>query len=712
MRRVANMGADDARMRRHPPAAGRWRELPPFVGALVAVCAFAFLSGGYVLMRSTPIAVAALVGAAAWVWFVRIQRPSALFLLAVAAFCAFTLCVGASVAWSFGPDLTWNAFNLCLLYLALLAMLGFTPARRLQLRAVALGFVAVSTAIGLYALAGKVVPDVVTHAHTYARLDRPVGYWNVLALLMAMGITVAAAIASDRCGTAPWLRIAVSTAAVPLSFAFFFSFSRGGYVALVVCLVVYFALTTSRIASLTTLAVVGAPVAFVLWRVRGLDSLFAATTDDALRAAQGAVLLRWALLALAAVTLLQLAVVLLQRVVPWPRAARLAVGAGLLVLIVGGGAAGAALYVRDQGGADWLRGQYEAFTNDSDPRGSRNSASRVLSLNTGRPPLWREALEQHQVLPALGTGAGTFVFTHERFRESGGVVKHAHSQWLNVLSEVGLVGLLLFVAAVALTVAAAFRRLLRDRRDDGRPLLSALQAGIIAFVVHISWDWDWDMAVAGGAFVLFAGTAAAYLTTRGNDLDRAAVAPEGAHLGAHDAAPGEEPTAAALADPPPGHGDGRPPAAPARRLPLPVRVAASGLLLLAALSWMPPYLAERAAVRAISAAGSADLALAAAEAERASEYNPLAVSPLITLALVRQQQGRGREALAALRRAAELQPQDADVHYQLGLVLLRVFGRPQAAAASFRRALSLDPHDDDSAYQLELALQQSARRAE
>ena len=40
---------------------------------------------------------------------------------------------------------------------------------------------AVAVAVGVYAFLGKVVPDVVTHAHTYARLDSPVGYWNVLA---------------------------------------------------------------------------------------------------------------------------------------------------------------------------------------------------------------------------------------------------------------------------------------------------------------------------------------------------------------------------------------------------------------------------------------------------------------------------------------------------------------------------------------------------
>ena len=303
------------------------------------------------------------------------------------------------------------------------------------------------------------------------------------------------------------------------------------------------------------------------------------------------------------------------------------------------------------------------------------------------------------MLPVRGTGAGTFFFTHERFREAGGVVKHAHSQWFNALSELGLVGLALFAATIALFVASAFRRLARDRGDPERPLLAALQAGVLAFVVHISWDWDWDMAVAGTVFFLFAAAAAGFLTTRGNDLADAARAAATAEGGEGTA----EPPAAAAEGGAPGSARGASP------LPLPLRVALSGLALLAALSWIPPYLGEQASARAVSAAGVGELGLAEREAEAARARNPLAVRPLITLALVQQQRGEGRAALATLDEAVALQPQNADVHYQRGLVLLNVLGRPADAADAFVRALELDPLDDASAHQLAVALRRAAR---
>jgi hypothetical protein len=727
----------------------RSRDLPPIVAVLAAAAAFAFLSGGYIPQRATPVAVALLVGAAVWVWVVRPQSPSRLYLAALAVFAAFTLWTGASLAWSFGPELTWHAFNVCLLYLAVAAAVGLTPARRLQLRVLALGFVTLCAAVGIYAFAGKTVPDSVTHAHRYARLDAPVGYWNVLALLMLMGTIVAVALASRR--HAPLVsRAAVAAAAVPMVFAFFFSYSRGGYVALAVVLLVYFAVTTTRLASLSTLLVIVGPAAVVLWGVRGLDTVFTATTDAALRASEGAVLLRWALVALAATAVLQVGLALLHRGIPWPRWSRIAAGSVVLAVVVGVTFGGGWLYVQDQGGSEWLSEQYEAFATDSDERRSANSAARVFSLNTGRPPLWREAVEQHRVLPAKGTGAGTFFFTHERFRETGGVVNHAHSQWLNVLSELGWIGLGLFVAAIVLFVVAAFRRLTHDRGDPERPLLAALQAGVIAFTVHISWDWDWDMAVAGSVFFLFAAAAAAFLTTRGNDLADARRARRG-HDGEHDEAPkaavvrvavpagegvdaevgaakaaadtvivAEAVTAEAVAA-----GSDVVAAAPAAAVdavaveprrrtrapyaPLPLRVALSGLALLAALSWLPPYLGERAAMRAVSAAAAGELTLALREAETARARNPLAVRPLITRALVQQQLGQGRAALATLDEAAALQPQNPDVHYQRGLVLLNALGRPGEAADAFVRALELDPLDDIAAFQLSVALQEVRR---
>lgn len=723
----------------------RARNTVPYALALAAVAAFSFLSGGYVIGRSTPVVVAFLCAAAVWVWFLRRSSgPPVLFLAALAAFAAFVTWSGLSVLWSFGPDLTWVSFNLTAFYLAVVAVLGLTSARGLQLWTVVYGYLGIATAVGVYAFLGKALPEVVTHAHVYARLDSPVGYWNVLAVMMVMGLCVALSLAGDR-WTPAALRTVAAAAAVPMSFAFFFTFSRGGWLALGVALVLYFAFTTTRLASFVSLLAIVTPAALALWRLRGLETLFAATPDDALRTLQGGVLLRWALAALLVAAGAQLAVALLQRGVPWPRWSRVAAGAAVLAVVLVVVVGGSGRFVQSRGGMPWVEDRLHALVTDAESEGGGNEADRLFTLTTnGRIPLWREALSQSRSLRVAGTGAGTFPFTHYRFREGGGVVKHAHGQWFNVLSETGVVGLVLFTLAVVLLAVAMVGNPFSHRRDPLHPMLVALQAGVIAFLLHMFGDWDWDMAAVGTFAFVSVAVCVSYRATRRSRERRAEreLAPE---------APADAVTSPAAADagartaveagewarePAVVEGDGALAPGPALELEdvdvtagvagdqadegqaageLPrrspsrwgsagwaPRVVTSALLLLLAASWLPPYFALRAENEALTAAGDGDVPTALDYARRAAFWDPLAVSPLLTEATLLQQLGRNREALERLQAAARLQPQNYEVWYKLGLLEHGAFGRDKAARAAFTRALALNPGDADSRYELEL----------
>src|SRR5438876_395733 len=96
---------------------------------------------------------------------------------------------GASVAWSVGPDLSWNATNRALVYLgfACLGVAAAGPARRL-----AYGLALASGAAVLWALLAKAVPGLYPDYGRIARLRSPVGYWNALAqvgdALLPLGI--------------------------------------------------------------------------------------------------------------------------------------------------------------------------------------------------------------------------------------------------------------------------------------------------------------------------------------------------------------------------------------------------------------------------------------------------------------------------------------------------------------------------------------------
>ena len=766
----------------------RARNAVPFALALAAVGAFSFLSGGYIIGRSTPVVVALLLAAAVWVWFLRRStRPSILFLAALAVFAAFTAWSGLSLLWSLGPDLTWVAFNLTVFYLAVVAVLGFTSVRGLQLRTVAYGSLAVLAAVGVYAFLGKGLPDVVTHAHTYARLDSPVGYWNVLAVMMVMGLLVALAVGGDR-ATPAWLRTLAAVAAVPMCFTFFFTFSRGGWLALVLALVLYFAFTTTRLAGVVTLAAVVTPVGLVVWRLRGLGTIFAPTTDDALRTLQGHTLLRWALAALVVTAGVQLAAALVQRSVRWPRWSTVAAGAVVLAavcLVVFGGSG---VYLQRHGGTQWVRDKAHALMTDAESEQNGNLTARLFTVTSnGRIPLWKEAARQSRYVRTAGTGAGTFPFTNYRFRTVGFVVQHAHSQWFNVLSELGVVGLALFAVAIVLLVAAMVGNPFSRRDDPLHPVLVALQAGVIAFFVHMSWDWDWDMAALGTLAFVFIAAVTSYRTTRAADLRRSArwarhaarredaraeaeqvvtaVGTESAaapvsqvELAEAVAGPAEtsvelvdeadadageivdaegvatvdeeapEPAVASETEVPeseaetidteeaesgldeaysageepdeeePGRRRGR---RRWRRSGWGIRAVASTALVLIALCWLPPYLAQRAENSALAEASDGRVAAGLAQARRAAALDPLAVSPLLTQATLLQQLGQNRAALEKLQLAARLQPQNYEVWFALGELQQSALGQKRQARASFTRALALNPMDSASRYELD-----------
>ena len=712
--------------------------LLPVAGLLAAIVALSFLSGGYIFVRTATVAFVVLACAVVWIWLLpRRTSVSWPVVVSLAALISFTVWVGASVAWSVGPDLSWLAFDVALLYLVVAMIASVTPAGPGQLRLAGYGLVVAMVPAAVYALLGKVLPDVVTHAHLYARLMQPLGYWNVLAVVLVMASLPALEGAARR-GLPAAARGAFAAALALFLVTAFFAFSRGGTAMLIVALGLYFVLTNERLQSVLSLVLSGGPVAAAIYHARGLETLFNATTDDALRTAQGHSFGRTVLVALAAAALLQVVAALITRRVPLRGAARRVVGALVLAAVLAAVVAGGLAFASRYGGVHRVITKAADQIRASDSGGTgTNGAQRLLSIgNNGRVPMVREAWRGFRTHPLMGSGAGTFRFTNYLYRTSRSmIVKHAHNQWANVASELGLVGLALFVVAVGGLLVAALRPGGRGARDADRGLLAALQAAAVAFVVHLTVDWDWDMAAATIAFLLVAGVAAAYVRGQRERAGVAAPSPaetlvirtpaDPAGVGLVDdgaagagkadgdavtkatAADAEADGEAAAGDPDPRSRTPRRAESPVvRRRPLALtigpaaRVLITGALALAVASWLVPFLAARAYDDALLLASRNKTSPAIVAARRAHRLDPLAVDPLFTLALLQQQQGKGRQALAALEQARRLQPYNFESYYELGLMQLNVLGRRRAAAQSFLRALALNPYDANARYEL------------
>lgn len=408
--------------------AARGVAFAPHLVILAAVLALSFLSGGYVFERATPVALAMLGLAAVWVWVApRRLAWSPLYLAGLTLFGAFVAWTGASVVWSIGPDLSWRAFDYALLYLLVAFVAGAVPCGRAQLRLVGYGYVLITVPVAVYGLLGKVAPDVLNHAHHYARLSQPLGYWNALAIVLALAAPLALQAASRR--GMPVILRGLSAAALALFlFTLFFSFSRGGSLALLAALVVYFALANERLAGAASLVLATGPVAATLYHARGLATLFSATDDDSLRTAQGHALGRWVLASLIVVLAAQVVAALLHRRLHPSRGMVRAAGAVLLVLVVAGAVYGTKLYVDRYGGpGGFVRSSWDQLTGKTTGSEASGSATRLLSISdNGRIYLVKTGVRQWEKHPLAGTGAGTFRFTNYLYRsDSSMIVKHA-----------------------------------------------------------------------------------------------------------------------------------------------------------------------------------------------------------------------------------------------------------------------------------------------
>ncbi|HEX6582990.1 MAG TPA: hypothetical protein VF056_05245, partial [Thermoleophilaceae bacterium] len=93
----------------------------------------------------------------------------------------------------------------------------------------------------------------------------------------------------------------------------------------------------------------------------------------------------------------------------------------------------------------------------------------------------------------------------------------AHSLYIELLSELGLPGLLLTLAAVVLVLLAFARGL----SGPDRHVHAALLAAGGAWAVHAGIDWDWEMPAVTAWFWAFGGMA---LAARPTDAPRAAPA--------------------------------------------------------------------------------------------------------------------------------------------------------------------------------------------
>jgi hypothetical protein len=576
------------------------------------------------------LAAALLVVAFGLVAAPSIARSDGVLIAVMVLLAAWT---GATVWWSIVPDRSWDAFNKSAAFAVFLGLgivlagVGGRAAARLGASVLAI----VTAVVLTWALVAKSIPSLDPEGERVARLREPVEYWNALALIADVAIALGLWLGASP-GQRAIVRVAGGLLVYVATLSLLLTLSRVGVAAAAAVVLLWLALSEGRrVEGGLLLAASVIPAALVGGWAFTRPALVEDVAERSDRVADGTVL---GFLTLAGAALVVgLVAVGSRRSLGEVR--RRTIGRGLLV------AAGVAVATVLVGVAVAVG---SAISSDSSCAEVVNDPSRLGSLDlSNRWCWWNEAVDVYAGQAPEGAGAGTFEVARKRYRSDARNVTQPHSVPLQQLAGGGLVALGLFGALV---LAAAATCVLALRRLEGgeRAAAAALVAAPVAYLLHALVDYSWDFLAVTAPTMVALGVVA---------------------------------------------GAGRPPGARRVRPVLGVGAVLVALALL--VSFASPRLADKRVRESTRALGSADFVGARDRADWARFFNPLSVDPIFAVARIRERQNFQRAAEETYVDAVELQPENPETWYALGLFELQALGKLCAAYEFLNEAYTRDP---------------------
>ena len=613
----------------------------------IAVATFwlAYDHGAFDVVARNPFAIgvwwAVLFGFLIGVWpLAPVPREAIIAGCFLAALAAWTL---ASTAWAPSRETALTEFDLAALYLGVfvLTVVGSRPA---TIERWVDGLALAIVAIAVLALASRLVPGLGLHddvattiPNARSRLSYPIGYWNGLAALAALGVPLLLGI--SRAGNRPVLVRSLALAGVPLLAAtIYLTSSRGGAVAAAVAAVVFLALSDRRWGALAALAIAGLGSMVAVIVLADRSALTKGATGSVAQAqGRSAALLVAAACVGTAVAYAGALRYKRHRVSPpaWMGWAVVAIAA---LGLIGTLAASHPLRRFDHFRAP-------PFTSNVDATGHLLS-----SAGSGRWQFWSAAGSQFVHHPILGGGAGSFGRWWDRHGSFAYTTQYAHSLLLGTLGELGVVGFLLLLGVFVTALLAIVRRTGKAQRRQA--VVPALVAAAVAYSASAAIDWTWALPGVTTVAIVVLGLLVGPATT-------SAVRPIG---------------------------EGRP--SSRSRFALASVALVLGWLVICAEAL--PLLTHLKINQSQAAVRRADLEAALADARAARALEPWAAEPYLQLALVEEQSGDVPTALAHIHRALARDGTD----WRLWLVAARLqmkSGQIDDAKASVTRVRQLNP---------------------
>ncbi len=456
--------------------------------------AIAYDNGSYSLPSRNTLAIAiwwaVIIGVALGVFRLDKTTRGSLALAGVlAALAAWTF---ASSLWSPSVEASFNEFNRVALFLGVF-VLTVIAARREAIDRWSDGLALAASAIAFVAIVSRFFPGTFSDQglgeslpSVADRLSFPTGYWNGLAIFVALGVPLLlrAAVSGRRA-----LSRALPVVPIPaIVSVVFLASSRGGLVAGAIGIGVFLALTADRWRA--TMAVISAAAgsAVVLASLLARDELVNKPNLNVdLVESQGGsamVILVFACLGsgllFAAIRETSDRLALKPR--PW-------LGWSIVSALVAVTLVAALLSHPGR--------QFESFkqrpTVNTLPSDDFARAHLLSASGSGRWQFWDSSLNQFAANPVLGDGAGSYESWWLQHTDFYYKIKDAHSLYLESLGELGVAG---FALVLGIAVGGIGLGVARTRESSGeqRVVLAALTGAFAGYAVAAGIDWMWELS--------------------------------------------------------------------------------------------------------------------------------------------------------------------------------------------------------------------------
>ncbi|MBD3415360.1 MAG: hypothetical protein GF421_13145, partial [Candidatus Aminicenantes bacterium] len=113
-------------------------------------------------------------------------------------------------------------------------------------------------------------------------------------------------------------------------------------------------------------------------------------------------------------------------------------------------------------------------------------------LGGQRPQYWANTWEMAKDYPLFGTGLGTFALVYPAYEDIGlyGFLRHAHNDYLEYFSELGLIGFGLLAGALLFMVICSFLRFRKERNPWVKGLSMGCFVALAVIAVHSFSDFN------------------------------------------------------------------------------------------------------------------------------------------------------------------------------------------------------------------------------